>query len=508
MKGKIFNYRPMFLAFISFLLGILILHYAYSSLYIALFIFLLISGLIIYYSIKHKTVRYFLICIIMAVVGALGFWLQIRPYSNLKDYSHESIVEGEVIDIESGYYSKLTLNNAKINGEKIDGKIYISYEGTTPLTTELVGSLVSMNSSYLVKETVKIGDESRYYYVYSNIKYFAKTYEINSVKEIENPKNWTKNKVRNILHRGFNNENAEFIFSAIFGDKTFLTDSVYDDYKLSGIVHVLAVSGLHVGIVVAIISFILKLLHCNKYARLIISICLLSLYSYLCSWSAPVIRASIMAVVLMISSLTYRQYDGLSALSFAGILVLIVGPVALFSASFLMSFVAVFGIFMFYPIFNKLFAKIKLNNTLKETFSMSLAVNISLIPIMTYFFNEVNFTGIISNIFILPLFSIIFSITFVLSFVSIGLPFLSSLLYLVNPFINVMNFIAGYFASFAYIKSPLKFTFLTSFIFLIALFFVSKFSVLKPKWKLLNASTILTILLAFMLIDRYVYMIL
>jgi len=189
MKGKIFNYRPMFLAFISFLLGILILHYAYSSLYIALFIFLLISGLIIYYSIKHKTVRYFLICIIMAVVGALGFWLQIRPYSNLKDYSHESIVEGEVIDIESGYYSKLTLNNAKINGEKIDGKIYISYEGTTPLTTELVGSLVSMNSSYLVKETVKIGDESRYYYVYSNIKYFAKTYEINSVKEIENPKN-------------------------------------------------------------------------------------------------------------------------------------------------------------------------------------------------------------------------------------------------------------------------------------------------------------------------------
>ena len=348
MKSKIFNYRPIFLAFISFILGILVIHYAYSAWPIALALYMLFASLVIFYCIKHKRFAYLLLSFPFMIIGALGFFLEVKPFTKLKEYSAISVIQGEVINLKGGYYATITLDNVKINGEDIDGKVLVSYQGSVALTSDIVGCSIIFDSATIEKKEVTLGDENSYYNVYNKMKYFVKTYEIDSIKEIESPKHWLKDKIRTSLYQGLSNENAEFMFSAIFGDKALLSDDLYDTYRSSGVVHILAVSGLHVGLIVTCLAFLLDRTKCNKYVKLIITSLILLFYCYLCSWAVPVIRASIMTIVMLFSTISYRQYDSLSSISLAGIIILIFSPATIFSISFLTSFISVLGIMMLY----------------------------------------------------------------------------------------------------------------------------------------------------------------
>jgi|GEM_PF-3587637 competence protein ComEC len=137
------------------------------------------------------------------------------------------------------------------------------------------------------------------------------------------------------------------------GDKSGLTRESRNDFSRSGIAHILAVSGLHVGILLVVIRFLLGFLPVSRNTRILIIICLLFIYSGLCGFKPPVVRTFIMAAMVMAGLLFERRKNIENSLFVALLILLAYDPRSLYSASLQLSFAAVWGILTFYnPLFN------------------------------------------------------------------------------------------------------------------------------------------------------------
>ena len=125
------------------------------------------------------------------------------------------------------------------------------------------------------------------------------------------------------MTQGLSNTNANLAYSSIFGDRSELDEETYDYFKLSGVAHLLAVSGLHVGILVLILNKVFDGLRLKRWLKLIFLSIMLILYSYLCGFTTSVVRASIMAICLVGARTLFKEYDSLSSKGVAGIILFV-----------------------------------------------------------------------------------------------------------------------------------------------------------------------------------------
>ncbi len=235
-------------------------------------------------------------------------------------------------------------------------------------------------------------------------------------------------------------------YAMIFGESSILDNDVYEVFKNSGIAHLLAVSGFHISVIVAFLNFILNKLKANKYLRLSIIGILLLGYAYLCSFSVSVIRASIMALLLIYSINRNKEYDRLSALSLAAIFLLTLNPMQLFNLSFILSFMSVLSIILLMPLFERVFSKF-LNEKVSSSLSISLAVCIGTMVFQLYYFRTFPVISVISNLVTIPAVGVLF-IFLIISVLICGLfPFATPL---INVFgggmkyiININNWLSG-----------------------------------------------------------------
>lgn len=98
-----------------------------------------------------------------------------------------------------------------------------------------------------------------------------------------------KTEIYNNLGDGLSNENVELAYSTLFSDKAMLGETHYNSFRLSGVAHLLAVSGLHVGIIVSILSFSLKKV--KGWKKVLIIGLVLLFYMHICNYSVSVVRA-------------------------------------------------------------------------------------------------------------------------------------------------------------------------------------------------------------------------
>jgi competence protein ComEC len=175
-------------------------------------------------------------------------------------------------------------------------------------------------------------------------------------------------------------ENASIAYAMLFGEKDGINKNIYNIFSIAGISHILAVSGLHIGVLIAILLLILKKCKASKLVTFITISSILIMYNTICGFSNSVVRASIMAMILLGANLFGKQYDALSSLSLAGIIICLFNPFALFSVGFQLSFACVFAIITLVPTINRGFEKIKFDNAFTKTLSMSMATSVALIP--------------------------------------------------------------------------------------------------------------------------------
>lgn len=301
-----------------------------------------------------------------------------------------------------------------------------------------------------------------------------------------------RDKVRNSVYEFFEQTDTFYTnigFAMMFGETTILNSEVYDVFTDTGIAHLLAVSGFHVSIIISFLSFVLDKLKTRKDVKFFIVLAVLGIYAYICDFSVSVIRASVMSILLLFASGRNKEYDRLSALSFACCLILLLNPLDLFSVSFVLSFVAVLSIILIMPPLERLLNKL-FYPKFASTLSLTLATSVGISVFQIYYFHSMPLLSFISNLVTVPLVSVLF--IFVILSVVFG-----SVLHLAVPLIKVFGFCMKYILQFNYWVSTIGFNLtigeipaLSLLISLLLMFVISDYVFIKRKNRVIISSVL------------------
>jgi len=224
---------------------------------------------------------------------------------------------------------------------------------------------------------------------------------------------------------GLSERQQALVFGVFLGDKSGLDYGMKNALGLTGALHAFAVSGLHVGFIVAIVLIFLGGAYRRRLPRFIICILFLLVYLSLTGASASVLRASIMAICLLGATLFDEQYDGVTALSLAAFICLIIHPLWLFSAGFQLSFAAVGGIIALTPTFKKLFYP--LPGWIGEFFAVTFAAVLATLPLVCYYFYHISWLGWLLSPLLILAAGITVMLSFVATFIAVFFPWLAGI---------------------------------------------------------------------------------
>ena len=202
-------------------------------------------------------------------------------------------------------------------------------------------------------------------------------------------------------------KNSDFINSILLGQKENLSQEEKDVFQRSGTSHIIAISGLHTGILCTIISFFIRGI--NKFYKLLILFIIMNFYMMMIGVSPSIIRAIYFVIILYLAVFLDKKRDGISTLSLVGIFLVINNPYIIYNVSFQLSFLATLSIIYFYGYIKNI---LKIN-----LISLTIAANILTIPVIYYNFKGISIISIISNIIVVPFIGIIMY----LSIISISL---------------------------------------------------------------------------------------
>lgn len=249
---------------------------------------------------------------------------------------------------------------------------------------------------------------------------------INKITEEKIEKSWLKNYFENNVKKFINNGNSEFkrVYRAvILGEGKELTRTMRKEFSYVGISHLMALSGLHIGIILGVCSFISKKLPISRKNRYIFMLCSLTIYFFGVKHSPSLIRAYIMAVIFIVGKIFYEDTDASKSLAAAFIGGIFISPVSMNEVSFILSYLAVFAIICIYPIIKKVIYRGKSKFIGKMI--LLTTVQFFLIPILIKEFGTIQFLSFFSNLIILPIGTLYIVISFIgLLLENIGLGFI------------------------------------------------------------------------------------
>ncbi|WP_394924241.1 DNA internalization-related competence protein ComEC/Rec2 [uncultured Robinsoniella sp.] len=199
-------------------------------------------------------------------------------------------------------------------------------------------------------------------------------------------------------------ENASVLDAMLLGDKKDLDPEVKKLYQDNGIAHILAISGLHISMLGMALHKLLRKLGISWYLSAAAAGIIMSAYGLMTGFGVSTTRAVVMFLVYLLAGILGRTYDILSALALAALLILLENPRYLTDAGFLLSFSAVLGVAVLAPVIRGIFTS---KNKLLESFLVSLAIQLTTIPIVLYFYFEIPLYGVVLNLAVIPLMSLV-----------------------------------------------------------------------------------------------------
>ena len=259
----------------------------------------------------------------------------------------------------------------------------------------------------------------------------------------------TNTLIAEIFTKHLQSDTSALCKALCIADKSDLTSTVKKDFSRAGASHILAVSGMHVGIIFTAISTLIGLIsQSRKFSRIasIVAICFLWFYAFICGLQPSIVRACTMFTIPIIGKLLKRDSSSLNSLLFTAFCMVIYDYTNLFNIGFQLSFLAVAGILLFQEkIFNIFQLQNKILIWLWSLTSVSIAAQITTLPLTIYYFHNIPVLSLISNLFVVPLstlliyFSgglILFNLTNVSNIISL---ILNKLSYYLNLFIEEIS---------------------------------------------------------------------
>ncbi len=208
--------------------------------------------------------------------------------------------------------------------------------------------------------------------------------------------------------------NADIASALLFSHKNDWESEDRTIFTKLGVAHIFAVSGMHISLMASILYFVLKKLKAGKILRFLCTALALGIYAYVCGFSPATQRALLMFLYMGLAGILFRPYHSIFALSFAGLIILAINPLTLYSASFIFSFSAMLGIillakrirsFFLSRHFFKAIYSHRLKSFLRQVFSLlsiSISAQIAVLLPSIYYYGQINLTSLLFNLLLIP----------------------------------------------------------------------------------------------------------
>ncbi|PKR80981.1 hypothetical protein CW751_07390 [Brumimicrobium salinarum] len=399
--------------------------------------------------------------IVFLFSGALGYQFQL-PTSYAFNFSNHFLendqLQGEIIEYQKGKgkYDKAILEVNKIISPyreiKVQGKL-LCYIRTLD-TTFSEGQIIMVHPQIIdIKNKHNPGEfDAEKYWNTKGIQkmVFLSSDNISILGVKQTFSSWwtrSRNYLKQLIKDNIKPEHQGLVIALSLGDKSDLSNEKRELFANAGAMHVLAVSGMHVGILLWFIKLIFRSFKPlrNRNTYLYFAIGALWCFAFLTGMSASVTRAVTMFSILGVGQLIGKRFFSLQAIFASAFILIIFNPLIIYDIGFQLSYLAVLGISAFYyPILNLFGTKYTLINWLWEGSAIGIAAQIGTVPISLYYFNQFPNYFFITNIGLLVLAFVAF-IGVILFFVFHLIPFVADGLILANNFIfdTLSGFIAG-----------------------------------------------------------------
>ena len=433
----VWRHIPLFRFLLPLILGILLANNFFIRIEVILIlaVFLTICSVSLHFYTKRKLNRKLIQVnsVLLILLLFLGGWL-ISYYHNQiyspKHFSHKKAANAYLVRV---------VNNPSVKPKSVSLEVEVLEVLDTSASFPCIGKAQLFVALDSASKTIAYGDELLVANKLKKIAKPANPYQFDfkkyySTKNIYHngfitSDNWqrtNKQKGNPLQKLGYtiqNNLQLQFkqyfkddairgIAQAIvFGYKEELDDEAMEAFSKTGTIHVLAVSGLHVGIIFIMLSFILQLQNSKGRALAIksaIVLLVLFLYCLITGFSPSVSRASIMFGLVLLGKVFLRQASIYNTLSFACLVLLIANPNNIFNVGFQFSFLAVFGIVFYKDGFRRLLPTSNwLADKIITLLAVSIAAQITTFPLGLYYFHQYPNLFMFSNLIVIPCITVI-----------------------------------------------------------------------------------------------------
>ncbi len=500
--------RPLCLFCVAFILGILLCSFL-GILYVLVFIAFSLFFIFLFFNKIKKAIFVLIISLAFLAYGGISFYNAEKTYSKIFDgfYNQPVTIEGYVDSEIEGADGKLKfyMRTNKIICEqkekKIIGKLLIN---------------VSDNNGYLEKNN-SFNYRTRIYFI-GNIekpkpavnpggfdykRYLASigvsgTVYLRSSSDISlagvEGGGWLhklgysiKNYVLKIIEFCLDKNQAGLLAGMIIGYKDGLDENAYNAFSKAGLTHIMVASGMNIAFIILPLTYIFKKLRISQFVSNILIMTVLILFVFVAGFSASVVRAVIMGIIILLGKLIMRETDIFTSISAAAIILLFINPYTIFDIGFQLSFSATISLVMFYKKIKEHIDNKYLPDIISDTIAATIAAQIGVVPITLYYFNNLSTISILSNLLVVPVVQIITIIGFIMVFAGIVNIHLSVLIgYINNNFLSFVLFITEKTAELPYasLKLPTPQLWLIVFYYIAVLYIFKWRQLVKNKLSL------------------------
>ena len=264
--------------------------------------------------------------------------------------------------------------------------------------------------------------------------------DTSSISRLDRSKTYFLEKRNELLERlsdhGVDGSVYAVVAAMTLGDKSQLTNELRKTYAITGASHILALSGLHLGIIYTLLSLLLSRRRWWIVSQVVIIVCIW-LYVFLVGMTVSVVRSAVMITVYALLSLGHRDKMSVNTLAFAAIVMLLFNPLSLFDVGFQLSFLAVLAILLFYPLFEGVWPQPFLMDHrvfkwLWTMLSVSCAAQIGVAPLIVYYFGRFSCFFLLTNLLVVPAATLIL-------YLSLVVLLIPSLAYLLIYMVDTLN---------------------------------------------------------------------
>ncbi|WP_232829134.1 ComEC/Rec2 family competence protein [Aureibaculum luteum] len=396
----------------------------------ALLVFSILLLLVTYLLSKKKEnlYHYFTFCTytIFMLIGFASITFK-NPNVNKKNYlNHLSDNSNEteliIVDIlkPNRYYDSYIAKVVNINGARSVGKIKIN------ILKDSTKNDFSIDDKIMVFEDFKEINKPlnpfqfnyKNYLIKQQVHHYMTIYN-GAIIPLNNNKTSLKGlahslrkKINSSLHEnGFKGDELAIINALLLGQRQEISKEIIENYQNAGAIHILAVSGLHVGIILLLLNFLFKPLERLKHGKIIkLSVVVLFLwaFAFIAGLSASVIRAVTMFTAVAIALATKKEINTYKTLLISIFFLLLFNPFYLFEVGFQLSYLAVFFIVWVQPkLYNLWKPKYKVIDYTWQLFTVSIAAQLGVLPLSLYYFHQFPGLFFVANLIIIPFLGII-----------------------------------------------------------------------------------------------------